>query len=218
MSEPQTIYHQPGIPTTYAAVRFRSRLEARWAALFDLLHWRWEYEPLDLHNYIPDFILGFPAGEHLVEVKPEREIADLAKYEEKLVESGWTGEFLIVGSRPFSEEPGLRATHARTFPALGLLSDIAGVRDICPDFAGIGSLAEANVHRCAACGNISFHHETNGWNCRICGAYDGNALLHPLEPWELDGLWREAGNRVQWAARRDRQPVTGPHVPFTRGR
>ena len=31
-------------PTTYADVKFRSRLEARWAAFFDLAGWRWEYE------------------------------------------------------------------------------------------------------------------------------------------------------------------------------
>ncbi|MEA2669684.1 MAG: hypothetical protein QOJ33_2618, partial [Chloroflexota bacterium] len=29
------------IPTTYDGVNFRSRLEAKWAAFFDLLGWRW---------------------------------------------------------------------------------------------------------------------------------------------------------------------------------
>jgi hypothetical protein len=33
------------IVTEYAGARFRSRLEARWAAFFDLCGWRWEYEP-----------------------------------------------------------------------------------------------------------------------------------------------------------------------------
>lgn len=58
----------PGIPTTYAGVNFRSRLEARWAAMFDLLGWKWEYEPFDLNGWIPDFILD--DGGPLVEVKP----------------------------------------------------------------------------------------------------------------------------------------------------
>lgn len=44
-------------PTTYADVRFRSRLEARWAAFFDLAGWKWEYEPLDLKGWVPDFVL-----------------------------------------------------------------------------------------------------------------------------------------------------------------
>ena len=32
-------YTIKAIPTTYAGVRFRSRLEARWAAFFDLCGW-----------------------------------------------------------------------------------------------------------------------------------------------------------------------------------
>lgn len=45
------------IPTTYRGIRFRSRLEAKYACLFDLLGWSWEYEPLDLNGWIPDFVL-----------------------------------------------------------------------------------------------------------------------------------------------------------------
>ncbi len=44
-------------PTTYNGIRFRSRLEARWAAAFDLLGWQWEYEPFDLDGWVPDFQL-----------------------------------------------------------------------------------------------------------------------------------------------------------------
>lgn len=57
------------IPTMYNGVQFRSRLEARWAAFFDLCGWQWEYEPFDLNGWIPDFMLR---GDRdiLVEVKP----------------------------------------------------------------------------------------------------------------------------------------------------
>lgn len=44
-------------PTRYAGVQFRSRLEARWAAFFDLMGWEWHYEPLDLDGWVPDFVL-----------------------------------------------------------------------------------------------------------------------------------------------------------------
>lgn len=57
-------------PTTYRGLRFRSRLEARWAAFFDLLNWRWEYEPFDLKGWVPDFILVGDRGDALVEIKP----------------------------------------------------------------------------------------------------------------------------------------------------
>jgi hypothetical protein len=59
------------IPTFYSGVNFRSRLEARWAALFDIFEWEWEYEPFDLVGWIPDFVLK--RNNHiLVEVKPTR--------------------------------------------------------------------------------------------------------------------------------------------------
>ena len=64
--------HFAAIPTMYNGVQFRSRLEARWAAFFDLCGWQWEYEPFDLDGWIPDFV----AQSHpltrplLVEVKP----------------------------------------------------------------------------------------------------------------------------------------------------
>lgn len=61
------------IETTYQGVRFRSRLEARWAVFFDAMGIKWEYEPqgfefasrLDRHSYekretfhyLPDFKL-----------------------------------------------------------------------------------------------------------------------------------------------------------------
>jgi len=59
----------PGIPTMRNGVRFRSRLEAKWAGMFDAFGWRWEYEPFDLNGWIPDFAI---IGKHpvLVEVKP----------------------------------------------------------------------------------------------------------------------------------------------------
>jgi len=49
------------IETRYAACRFRSRLEARWAVFFDSLGIPWQYEPqgffMNGRNYLPDFFL-----------------------------------------------------------------------------------------------------------------------------------------------------------------
>jgi hypothetical protein len=68
-------YTIPAIPTRYRGRLYRSRLEARWAAFFDLMSWEHEYEPFDLNGWIPDFLLRgtWPNGrraEVLVEVKP----------------------------------------------------------------------------------------------------------------------------------------------------
>jgi hypothetical protein len=67
-------------PTEYAGVRFRSRLEARWAAFFALAGWEWSYEPVDMEGWTPDFWVRFACGhsecrgghELYVEVKPFR--------------------------------------------------------------------------------------------------------------------------------------------------
>jgi hypothetical protein len=49
------------IPTKYNGTQFRSRLEARWAVVFDELGltWYYEYEGFDLSSgwYLPDFYL-----------------------------------------------------------------------------------------------------------------------------------------------------------------
>lgn len=49
-------------PTVYAGVEFRSRLEARWALLFDTVGIAWEYEPRCFRTpeggYLPDFLVG----------------------------------------------------------------------------------------------------------------------------------------------------------------
>ena len=58
------------IPTRYAGVQFRSRLEARWAAFFDLVGWKWEYEPVDFDGWIPDFVIH-PQRKKASKRKPE---------------------------------------------------------------------------------------------------------------------------------------------------
>lgn len=83
------------IPTSYGGVNFRSRLEARWAAFFDLLGWSWEYEPIDLAGYIPDFVVG---DRTLVEVKPALTHDELLDCVSKIEQSGWHGSVILCGA------------------------------------------------------------------------------------------------------------------------
>lgn len=66
-----------GLPTSYAGQVFRSRLEARFAVLFEHLRLRWEYEPegfeLPSGLYVPDFWM--PDLGVWIEVKPDRHAA-----------------------------------------------------------------------------------------------------------------------------------------------
>jgi hypothetical protein len=84
------------IVTYYKGYCFRSRLEAKWAAYFDLLNLPWLYEPKDLDGYIPDFIID----DLLIEVKGCGTISQLGEYIDKITQSGWSGLWTIVGDSP----------------------------------------------------------------------------------------------------------------------
>jgi hypothetical protein len=125
-----------GIPTTYHGIRFRSRLEATWAAFFDQLRWEWVYEPFDCAGWIPDFALKSRTGSGavaswpvLVEVKPTFELEpavpgkiDAADMEHEvllvglgplvgrgygLLCIGWLRELVPSGWTRFSSAPGI---------------------------------------------------------------------------------------------------------------
>lgn len=89
------VYTIKSHPTSYKGVNFRSRLEATWAAFFDLCGWYWEYEPVDLPGWTPDFILDKRVA---VEVKPIREnLSDVSRF----VNSGWSEGMLLLGLCPY---------------------------------------------------------------------------------------------------------------------
>lgn len=176
------IYH--GIPTLYRGVRMRSRLEARWARFFDALGWGWQYEPLDLAGYIPDFVLRLDAGPLLVEVKPAVELSALDEHRDKIQRSGWAHEALIVGADLFEID--------HVHPVLGQL----GEREPGPDDELEWSWGAARLFRCLSCGQVSLLAESGSWRCRVCGAAEDH--LGGLS--SVADTWAEAGNRVQWRA------------------
>lgn len=78
------------IDTYWHGKNFRSRLEARWAVVFEALCIDWEYEPEgfvldDGSKYLPDFLLhgleGRCEGDLYVEVKGRMTESDMAKIE-----------------------------------------------------------------------------------------------------------------------------------------
>ena len=89
--------HTPVI-TEYGGTTFRSQLEARWAAYFDKRGIAWEYEPVRLNAWAPDFRLALDGGEAYAEVKPVSEFPmDVAQ---RILNAGWTGDILILGRGP----------------------------------------------------------------------------------------------------------------------
>lgn len=178
-----------GIPTAYNGINFRSRLEARWAAFFDLLNWRWVYEPLDGDAYIPDFLLlgNWPI---MVEVKPAASLDELRTHTAK-VERGlgevWNNDILIVGLTPF-----LANSWSFGWPSLGLLGEAT---------SNGWTWDEGEWHTCAKCFAPSFHHACMSYGSRICGHNDGDRYLAPPHDALLDSRWSMACNAAQWNQR-----------------
>lgn len=186
------------IPTMYHGRQYRSRLEARWAAFFDVLGWRTEYEPVDFDGWIPDFVIS-EAETVYVEVKPVDAFpSDVAA---EIDRSGCDKEVLIVGM---------------TVPIQGNL--IGWLRE------DIGTLSGSHVPQWdwggAALGIwtgtetqkapgriplgnrdliVGFCHETQGYSDRITGFYDGGCYgAIPFNIHDAGEKWAAASNKVQW--------------------
>lgn len=176
-----------GIPTLYAGTQFRSRLEARWAALFDLLGWPWEYEPIDLPGWIPDFRIGdsnllvdASAADALAEHRSRLRRARRAYYAGPvavLTDARWLpGSHpgsLVVGAALLSPHEWDRRARRRAQPWRPLALRGSGLGDrVC---------LSLDVARGA---------------CMICGC-----VTWPLSCAEVANLarrWRLAGNATQW--------------------
>lgn len=168
-----------GIPTMYRGVRFRSRLEAKWAVMFDLLAWPWLYEPFDLDGTIPDFLLRFEATEVLVEVKPATSLEEMREPARKLDKSGWDGEALIVGA---------------TMLDLDCAQPILGWHRAASE--AFCEWGEARLFWCLSCNRASLLAAWGSWHCRACGDGYGNEHVGLVE--DPAGLWATSSNRVQW--------------------
>lgn len=194
------------IPTKYAGVQFRSRLEARWAAFFDLIQWDWEYEPLDLNGYIPDFVLKFQTP-LLVEVKPfigspfDWDASDHEAHQalRKIADSGWRGEGLLVGATMWSGPHAMGFVESDDPINAGLLfnTNISVGEHGALEPPGVGTQVYANPFGLKECcgGPVDV---VGSFHCRKCSHHDKGPTL--LESVYVCNYWREAGNRVQWRA------------------
>lgn len=177
-------YPTQSIPTEYNGVHFRSRLEATWAKFFDLCGWCYEFEPIDLAGYIPDFMLRGANDVVLVDVKP---IMEPSQYMSRAIElrdvtSGYT--LLVLGA-------GLLESTIVDGKAIGYLGQPDGPN-------GEAVFDCATLMTCVECGAKSFVHDSMSWQSRMCGHYDGDALIGAFD--EAQDLWNEAKNGTQWKA------------------
>jgi hypothetical protein len=80
--------HESPMTAIYNGLQFKTRLEARWAAFFDLAKWEWHVNPVPVGNWSPDFRVTFPCnhsecgGSHtlLVAVLPLSKVEDFKNH------------------------------------------------------------------------------------------------------------------------------------------
>lgn len=183
-------YDIKAIPTVYGARQFRSRLEAKWASFFDQAGWQFEYEPFDLGEWSPDFLLRGKT-QVLVEVKPigalDQDTAD--RMARAATAANWDGELLLVGVAPLFDAP---FECGWSSGGIGWL----GERIFCEDQSGpfLFDLAPACT---APNGCPDFHSDTLSYTGRMFGAhYKDND--YPLGGDWLKRTWDRAANSVQW--------------------
>ena len=182
-----------GIPTKYKGVQYRSRLEAKWAVMFDMLGWVYQYEPFDLPGWIPDFVLLGKKRTTLVEVKPYSTLEQfkssgtIAKNLEAMKGSAYEDcELLLLGSSVIQldyweyrrEDKGMHAV-------IGWLGEWGAFDN--------AILVHDNIY--------DFFHELGSWVGRMGCSTDGKYLWEETVLVEdFRHLWNKAGNVVQWKA------------------
>lgn len=171
------------IPTIYKGIQFRSRLEATWAAFFDNVGWKWEYEPCDFNGYIPDFVLHF-ATPLYVEVKPAMSEDELKPAIDKAMRSGCPNILALLAS-PVDTE--LWNDSKR----IGIIQDEHSCQ-----------YDTAVLMICTECQNLTIISHYGGWHCRVCGAWDGDHyLMHDDGRSTL--AWADAKNKAQWRGKKN---------------
>lgn len=100
--------------TYYGGRWMRSLHEARWAAFFGSIGWRWDYENQPGEGYIPDMMVSGGKEPLLVSIKPEPTLAVLAGRAENMGADPeaatfaertpeWRHARLILGAGPFMQ-------------------------------------------------------------------------------------------------------------------
>lgn len=170
------------IPTMYMDRQYRSQLEARWARLFDLVGWKYEYEPYPLKGWIPDFILIGKTGEILVEVKPFTTLDefDTDKILGAMNGTGKAGrEILLLGSTIFEHPDGADD------PAVGWIGE-QGESGPWFQWAMLDTQ-----------GGMGFLPDSGQFTNRMTGVY-GGGHWNPPDFESVLRKWNQAGNAVKW--------------------
>jgi hypothetical protein len=166
--------HKFSIPTRYNGILFRSKLEANWAEFFDWHKIKWAFEPegfnLNGVYYLPDFWL--PEIKTIFEVKGILDKKDFGKLDAlweatRPAEGAWHSPeiLMVIGSAPAGEQFTIYQGFHQSLDNLSYMHPA--------EMCGRGVLS-----RCVKCGGWWFYEDAGRWNCRRCGAYDGDHFIY----------------------------------------
>ena len=172
-------YNIKAIETEYKGRLYRSRLEAKWAAFFDLCGWNYEYEPVDFDGWFPDFgIYGDDGNVVYVEVKPVLNFpVDVAR--RMWDATGGGDQMLILGTKP------LKWGNYYWVDIIGWLYEPITDRDNNGDpigdfrewdYGNVSQDGDAALFYCKDCNRISFNHTIFSFGCRLC-SYLGAEII-----------------------------------------
>lgn len=144
-------YRFKAVPTEYKGIVFRSKLEARYAVGLDRLGVEWVYEGkafASSDGTIYTPDFYLPALDLYFEVKGEMRTADYHRIE--------------------------------VFHSLGhniAIGHATGTMTLYYDCGGFDYKGSCAVAKCRACGGVYFMTYDGGWDCKRCGAYDGDGYV-----------------------------------------
>lgn len=201
------------IPTKYAGVAFRSRLEAMWAKQFDVLGWDWTYEPdLQVGFVIPDFLIG-AARPLLLECKPASTLDEVAEQRGILIKKmcDWFEVDLVreIQLLNASGEDSLSALEDLERVARGLNPRGCSARAIV-----VGPRLFREPERVTVDGEHGFclcSHPVAGTHAGLTAALGdrclvcGNEATAWMPPDLVIGSWRETCSSLQWQPKKRRR-------------
>lgn len=163
------------IETEYKGYRFRSRLEARWAVVFDSLDVKWEYEPQgfelsDGTYYLPDFYL--PDLKTWVEVKGEMTEEDQHKISQFAADLEHGERLWVVRKIPdedFEDYDDYYNNYEMYFPD--------------------GYDSPYILCECPACGKVGIEFDGRGW--RVCGHRENEIYFEDKVFIDKDGFLKK---------------------------
>lgn len=161
-------------------IKFRSRIEAQWAYIFESLNWRYFYEPFDLHFYIPDFVLVFDQIKYLCEIKAYIDIWEDENYYQpaidKIKRSGWEGKWLVFGANYRIINA---ASSEGSIIKIGICGDIKRVNNVIEDFKFEDVFIEVD--------------DEGTWKLTT-----DEKIISTDDIEKFERIWADAKNKVQW--------------------